>query len=71
MKAILKRLEDLERRRQTSPSNHDAHVILMGRLNAIAERMRASKDWPPEPRPTLEEVKQRFAARSSNRVPGQ
>ena len=56
-KAIQKRLADLERRRQLAyPSNYDPREELMQKLNAMAERMRASPDWPPDDMPTAEEV---------------
>ena len=59
-KTIHKRLAaELERRRQLAyPSNYDPREELMQKLNAMAERIRASPDWPPDPMPTVEEVKQ-------------
>ena len=64
MKAIVRRLEHLERYRAlVAPVGYDARAVLLARLNAIAERMRPSPSWPPDPRPTVEEVKQRLAER--------
>jgi hypothetical protein len=64
MKAIVRRPEHLERYRVlVAPVGDDARTVLLARLNAIADRMRASPYWPPDPRPTLEEVKQRLAER--------
>ena len=59
MKAIVRRLEHLERYRALlAPVGYDARAVLLARLNGIAERMRASEKWPPEPRPTMEQVRQ-------------
>ena len=63
MKAIVRRLEHLERHRSLVTVTYDARAVLLSRLNAIAERMRPSPYWPPDPRPTAEEVKQRLAER--------
>ena len=63
MRAILKRLKHLERRRELETVNYDARAVLLARLNAIAERMRASPYWPPDPQPTAEELKRRLAER--------
>jgi len=64
MKAIVRRLEHVERYRAlVAPVGYDARAVLSVRLTAIANRMRASPCWPPDPRPTLEEVKQRLAER--------
>ena len=38
----------------------DARAALMEKLNGVAERLRAGGNWPPEPRPTVEEMKQRI-----------
>ena len=64
MKAIERRLDLLERHRALlAPVGYDARAVLLVRLNAMTERMRAGGKWPPDPRPTAEEVKQRLAAR--------
>jgi hypothetical protein len=60
MRTILKRLKHLERRREIVTVNYDVRAVLFARLNAIAERMRPSPYWPPEPRPTVEQVRQRL-----------
>jgi hypothetical protein len=62
MKAIIKRLELLEHASQTqsAASTYDVRAVLMEKLNGVAERQRAGGNWPPEPRPTVEEVKQRI-----------
>lgn len=62
MKAIIRRLEQLERHQALVTVDYDARVVLLQRINAIAERMRAGGNWPPEPRPTVEEVRQRLNA---------
>ena len=60
MKAIVRRLEQLERYRALlAPVGSDARAVLLARLHGIAERMRAGGKWPPEPRPTMEQVRQR------------
>ena len=64
MKAIERRLDLLERHRALlAPVGYDAGAVLLVRLTAIADRMRASPYWPPDPLPTVEEVKQRLAER--------
>ena len=62
MKTIIKRLEFLEHARQTQSavSPYDVRAVLMEKLNGVAERLRAGGNWPPEPRPTVEEMKQRI-----------
>jgi hypothetical protein len=63
MKTIIKRLEYLEHTRRAqiaATTTFDARSILLGKLNRMAERLRAGPNWPPEPRPTVEEVKQRL-----------
>ncbi len=62
MKTIIKRLELLEHARQTqiAASTRNVRAVLMEKLNGVAERLRAGRNWPPEPRPTVEEVKQRI-----------
>jgi hypothetical protein len=61
MKAIVRRLEHLERYRAlVAAVGYDARAVLLVRLTAIADRMRASGNWPPEPRPTAEQVRQRL-----------
>ena len=63
MKTILRRLEHLERRQELiAPVGYDARAIMMEKIEAIAERMQAGGNWPPEPPPTIDEVKQRLAA---------
>ena len=64
MRAIIRRLEHLERyRKLVAPAGYDARAALLARLNAISDRMRTSPYWPPDPLPTIEEVKQRLAER--------
>jgi hypothetical protein len=76
MKTIIKRLEHLEHARQTQMAARsvDARALLMEKLNGVAERMRAGGNRPPEPRPTVEEVKQHikesFARRDERPRPG-
>ena len=62
MKAIVRRLEHLERHRALVTVDYDAGAVLLQRINAIAERMRAGGNWPPEPRPTVEQVQERLNA---------
>jgi hypothetical protein len=60
MKAIVRRLDLLEQHRALlAPVGYDARAVLLVRLNAMTERMRAGGKWPPEPRPTVEQVRQR------------
>ena len=71
MKAIVRRLEHLERHRAlVAPAGLDARAILMERITAVAERLRAGGNWPPEPRLTVEQVQARlntvFASRTCN-----
>ena len=64
MRAIIRRLEHLERYRElVAPVGCDARAVLVARLNAIADRRSTSPCWPPDARPTVEEVKQRLAER--------
>jgi len=61
MKAIVRRLEHVERYRAlVAPVGYDARAVLLVRLTAIAERLRAGRKWPPEPGPTMEQVRQRL-----------
>jgi hypothetical protein len=62
MKTIIKRLEHLEHahRTQIAANTRGVRAVLMEKLNGVAERLRAGGNWPPEPRPTVEEVKQRI-----------
>src|SRR5437879_751882 len=60
MKTIVKRLEHLEHARRTqiaAASTFDARSMLLEKLNGAAVRLRAGGNWPPEPRPTVEEMK--------------
>jgi hypothetical protein len=63
MKTIIKRLVHLEEARRTNletTSSYDGRALLEANLNRIAARMRASGNWPPEPRVTVEEMKLRL-----------
>ncbi len=75
MKTIIKRLVHLEEARRThlkTTSSYGARALLEANLNRIATRMRASGNWPPEPRVTVEEMKLRlaelFATRAAERA---
>ena len=70
MKAIIRRLEHLERHRALITVDYDGRAVLLARLNVIAERMRAGGNCPPDPRPTLDEVKQRLAAATARYTGG-
>jgi hypothetical protein len=59
MRPVIKRLEQLESARRTlladkNPSG--AKVMLIDRINRLAERSRASGDWPSWPIPRVEEA---------------
>jgi hypothetical protein len=62
MRSTTKRLERLEglHRARFDEQSIDATALLMERLDLIAAKMRASGSWPPEPRPTVEEMKEHF-----------
>jgi hypothetical protein len=64
MRSTTKRLEHLEKLHRThfEEQSIDAARLLTERLDLLAARMKANGCWPPEPRPTVEEMKERLKA---------
>ena len=62
MRSTTKRLEYLEglHRTRFEAQSINAKALLTERLDLVAAKMRASGSWPPEPRPTVEEMKERL-----------
>jgi hypothetical protein len=72
MRSTTKRLEHLEKLHRThfEEQRIDAERLLTERLDLVAAKMRASGYWPPEPRPTVEEMKEHLKALFAGREAG-